>query len=107
MRDCNEGAAVAGGAHPAGKLVGNSLAEVGGVAGVEVAVFAASEDVDVVRGVGIGCGSPWVLVVGTLHASARHTSGPVKSALRAYHGAPVKAAAARPPTGPRPRGEAP
>lgn len=40
-------------------------------------------------------------------ASARHTWGPVKSALRAYHGAPVKAAAARPPTGLRPRGEAP
>jgi len=37
---------VACGAHPAGVMAGDSLAE---VAGIEVAVFAASDDVDVVH----------------------------------------------------------
>ena len=38
-----------GGGDPASEVVGNSLAEVGGVTGVKVAILGASEDVDVVQ----------------------------------------------------------
>ena len=61
MVDELEGAAAACGGGFARDVLGEALAEIGGVASVEVAVLDASENVDVVHGLGIGRRSAGVL----------------------------------------------
>ena len=78
-----EGATVAGGSGLAAVMVSHALTEVCGVAGVEIAVPETAEDVDVVHVLVSDAGRGGCLLLRGLLASAIHTSGPVKSALRA------------------------
>ena len=90
-------AAVVRGGGLAGVVVGDPLSQIRRVAGVEVAVLDASEDVDAVD---VFCvsdvergGCP---LLGCLLASAIRTAGPVKSALRARPRASHKGGPFRP-----------
>jgi hypothetical protein len=76
-----KGAAVAGGTNLACRVVGDASPQLGRVAGVEVAVLDASEDVDVVHVLVSDGGWNHCWGAGGLLASASRAAGPVKSAL--------------------------
>ena len=78
-----EGTAVVCGGGVPGVVVGDAFSQIGRVAGVEVAIFGASEDVDVVHVLVSDAGRGGCLPLRELLAPAIRTAGPVKSALRA------------------------